>query len=69
MSIKFAESMEEVGNALHVVFSDGSTRNYDAVKLAEDWLCMSNDDFYGLHGFNYVPSQRIQSAARSQLNR
>lgn len=67
MPRKFALGMQEIAGILVVKYDDGTFGNYNAYKLAKDWLRMSNDSFYSVYGFNYVPSQAIQNRAKKEL--
>jgi len=68
MKTIFVKSKKEVGSLLFVKYSNGTTKCFDAVELAVNWLSMSNDAFYDIYGFNYIPSQIIQSIARTRIN-
>lgn len=61
---KIVISMYEIGETLIVNYSDGTFKNHNAIELAKDWLRLSNDSFYSLYGFNYVPSEMIMDRAR-----
>lgn len=41
----------------YVVFSDGTLKKFDAVKLGCDWFRMSNDTFFEEYGFNFNPHE------------
>ncbi|WP_341877614.1 hypothetical protein [Defluviitalea saccharophila] len=69
MEIIFAESIEEIGDKLIVKYSDGTIEKLNATRLAISFLTMSNDLFYEIYGFNYVPSQRIRNIAMAQIGR
>lgn len=60
--------MKEIETSLIVKYNDGTQEVYGAIKLAVDWLRMSNDSFYSIYGFNYVPSKNIQQIARQKIN-
>lgn len=42
---------------------------YDAVTLAVNWLQMSNDSFFKVYGFNWVPDYETQKKARKIMDR
>ena len=42
---------------LYVRFSNGRVKSYDAIALGCEWLKMSNDAFYRLHGFSFNPHE------------
>lgn len=52
---------------LSVTYSNGNHASMDAVGVAKDWLTMSNDEFYEVFGFNWIPSQEMQKKAREML--
>ncbi len=44
-----------VGDVYYVGFSDGTVKEFDAVKLGCEWFRMSNDAFFAIYGFNFNP--------------
>lgn len=36
-------------------------------KLARDFFTMSNDSFFAIHGFNWVPPEPIRSIVKKQM--
>jgi uncharacterized membrane protein len=40
---------------------------HDVWELTESWLTMSNDDFYILYGFNWVPPNWMKSRIKDKL--
>ena len=45
----------------------GKINGHDKWDLAKSWLKMSNDDFYRLYGFNWVPPVWMYEEAREYL--
>ena len=55
MAFKYIRSITPIMGSLQVVWSDGSIKGYDMVKLGCDWFQMNNDCFYKKYGFNFNP--------------
>lgn len=53
----FATEKRLLKETLFVTFSDGTVKPYDAIELGCQWFNMSNDDFYRVYGFDFVPAQ------------
>ena len=61
---------KEFGTNVIVYDLNGKIKNiYNAIELAKIWFQSSNDGFYMMFGFNYVPSSRIYDIAKRQLGR
>ena len=41
----------------------------DPKQLAKDFFSMSNDSFFILHGFNWVPPEPLYSIVKQQLDK
>lgn len=51
---------------------DGSGKpltSHPAIELAKQFFSMSNDSFYRVYGFNWVPPEPFYSRAKRQLGR
>lgn len=40
----------------------------DETKLTRSWLIMSNDSFFLVYGFNWVPPLRLQDKVKKELS-
>lgn len=45
----------------------GMFRGYYCWDLAKAWLTMTNDDFYNLYGFNWVPELFLREEVRKYI--
>ena len=51
-----------------LVTKHGETKRYEKAYLAKCFLTMSNDAFYNMLGFNWVPTEYWKSVAIMQYN-
>lgn len=45
----------------------GTYKGYSKVDLTKSFLTMTNDDFFKLYGFNYIPDMKLQDSVRKIL--
>lgn len=50
-----------------IAIKGGQRKVYDKLYLTRCWLTMSNDSFYGMFGFNWVPPLELQEKVRQRL--
>lgn len=61
---------KQVGNEVWVIDGNGKlVEKYSATNLTEEWLQMSNDGFYKLYGFNWIPPLDLQDKVKAYLLR
>lgn len=56
----YVTKVEEYIVSVYVYWKSGKVKIYDAKELTYTWFNTSNDRFYELYGFNYVPSSVYQ---------
>ena len=57
-----------VDSEKYIIAIRGSQRKvYDKAYLTKCWLTMSNDTFYNIFGFNWVPPLELQEKVRQRL--
>ena len=64
--IDFVIGYKEVVNTVFVKFYSGIIRTYEATELTKAWFNMSNDTFFEIYGFSYVPSIGMQQWYRKK---
>lgn len=57
MNTVYPLSQTVTRDILVVLYSDGSLKTFDAIKLGCEWFRMSNDAFFSIYGFNFNPSE------------
>ncbi len=62
-----ANSIEETDKYI-IAYTDFGKKVYSKKALAKFWLTHSNDLFFKTFGFSWVPSDKLQSLVRSELN-
>lgn len=62
-----ANSIEETEEFI-IAYTDFGKKVYSKKALAKFWLTHSNDLFFKTFGFSWVPSDKLQSIVRSELN-
>jgi len=46
-----------------------SSNGYDPIELARSYFTMSNDSFYRIYGFNWIPSEPLYSIIKKELEK
>ena len=55
MKAIYIRELIPIMGSLQVIYSDGSVKGYDMIKLGCEWFRMSNDEFHKKYGFNFNP--------------
>ena len=62
-----ANSIEETDKYI-IAYTDFGKKVYSKKALAKFWLTHSNNLFFKTFGFSWIPSEKLQSLVRSELN-